>query len=220
VLLAAGPDLPEGQPGGHRRADQRGHDLGDDDAGEAARDHRRQPDGGPAGGRVGQGLADRPAPDRLPAAGRLDVAEDVGGQLARAQARLAGERAQVGPELGLEHEQGQHLGHGGDADAAQGRAGHRGGRGRGHRERLLGGHHPPDQHGQAGGGLGCPVDQPPGHLVVGQARVASTQLLEGGRPRRPLTTPTASVSRRRSVGSSVPAATLSAASRSPQASLF
>jgi hypothetical protein len=39
---------------------------------------------------VGQGLADRPAPDRPPAAGRLDVAEDVGGQLARAEDRLAG----------------------------------------------------------------------------------------------------------------------------------
>ena len=180
MQLATGPDLPGGQPGGHRRADQRGHDRGEDDAGEAARDHRGHPGGGPPGGGVRQGLADRPAPDRPPAAGRLDVAEDVGGQLARAEDRLAGERAQIGPELGLEHEQGQHLGQGGDADCADGRAGSGRGRRRGHRHRLLGGHHPADQQGQPGGGLGGPVDQPLGHLVVGQARVAGAQLLEGG----------------------------------------
>jgi hypothetical protein len=182
VLLAAGPDLAGGQPGGDRRADQRCHNLGDDDAGEAGRDHGGQPGRGPPGGGVGQGPAHRPAPHGRPAAGRLHVTEYVGGQLAGGQDRLAGQRAQVGPELGLEHEQGQHLGQGGDADAAEGDAGDRRRGRRGHGHRLLGGHHPADQQGQAGGGLGGPLDQPPGHLVVGQVRVAGAQLLQGGRP--------------------------------------
>jgi hypothetical protein len=172
VALARRAHLPAGQAGGDGGADQRGDHLGDDDPGEAGRDDRGDAGRGAAHRRHGQGTAHRAAPQLGEAARRLHLAEHAGGELARGEGGLAGEDAEVGAELGLDHEQHQHLGQGGHPDGAQRGPAGGWGRGPGDRDRLLGGEEAADPQRHRRCGTGRALGQAAGDLVVRQARVA------------------------------------------------
>jgi hypothetical protein len=120
VLIAGGADLLEGEPGGEGGTDQRGDDLGHDDPGEPRRHEPRDLGGDAAGGGLRKGPAQRPPAEFGPAAGRLDLGDDSAHQVTRAEARLAGQRAEIGAQSGFEHEEDEHLGEGGDPDGAEG----------------------------------------------------------------------------------------------------